>query len=115
MARSNRSSERRATLLDRVGTRGHEMTKRQRANRNRPKTSTYVVNIRHLQNGLGVAGVLGIVLIFAYLALDAVSPGAPSAVTSGPATPLTPTGASALPSDVPSALLPNLAPSSVST
>ena len=97
-----------------MGTRGHEMSERERAKRNRPKEFRYVVNIRHLQNGIGIAGVLGIVLIFVYLALDPGSPSDPPAMTSGPTAPFTSTGGNGLPSGMPSAPLPTHAPSSVS-
>ena len=117
MARSKRSSELRATLLGSMGTTGYEMSKREREKRNRPR---HEVNIRHLHNGVGVAGVLGIVSIFAYmavayLALGPDSPGAPSAVTSGVTTPLTSTSGSALSPGVSGALPPILAPSTVFT
>ena len=115
MARPKRSSELRATLPSSMGTRGHEMSKRERAKRNRPQEPQYkhVVNIRHLQNGIGIAGALGIVSIFAYLALDPGPPSAPSAVTNRPSGPEA-TNGNAFPSGATGNLLPSLAPSSVS-
>ena len=114
MVRPERSSERHATLPGGMGTTSHEMSKRERAKRNRPEEFRYVVNIRHFQNGIGIVGLLGIVLIFVYLALDPGSPGAPSAVTSGLTTPLTaPSTSGNVPnSGVSSALPPIIAPSS---
>src|ERR1700722_6649916 len=115
MVRPERSSERHATLRGGMGTTSHEMSKRERAKRNRPEEFRYVVNIRHIQNGIGIVGLLGIVLIFVYLALDPGSPGAPSAVTSGLTTPLTSTSGNVPNSGVSSALPPIIPPSPAST
>ena len=115
MARPERSSELRATLPGSMGTRGHEMSKRERGKRNRPQGAEYkhVVNVRHLQNGIGIAGALAIVSMFAYLALDPGPDSAPSAVTNRPSGPEA-TNGNTFPAGATNNLSPSLAPLSVS-
>ena len=91
------------------------MSKRERGKRNRPQGAEYkhVVNVRHLQNGIGIAGALAIVSMFAYLALDPGPDSAPSAVTNRPSGPEA-TNGNTFPAGATNNLFPSLAPLSVS-
>ena len=91
------------------------MSERQRANPDRPEEFRFVVNIRRLQNRIGIAALLGIVFILVFLAFDPGSQSAPPATRSASTAPLTSVGDNVpLYSGMSSALLPATATSSTS-